>query len=220
MSAPRFFSRASLALATVLSVGFTGVDAFAASAGCFLSPARLSDEKIDAFLSAPDQLLLTNPLGGVALSMAVRDLAGSSSDVLPKLIEIMPSASTPQKASIGAGLARVAKACQKTTPEYVQQIQALVASSNVPELMTAFVAALEEIQTAALGAGGAAAAAAGIGSTGTPGTVNGGTDTGDASFSNDGQGTTFSAGRSVGSFSAGTSSGTVGGGTTPVSPTT
>lgn len=219
MNDHRFFSRSAFALATVLSVGFSGMDAFAASAGCFIAPARMSDEKIDAFIAAPDQLLSTNPLGGVTMSMAVRDLAGSSSDALPKLVEIMPSASTPQKAAIGAGLARVAKACQKTTPEYVQQIQALVASSNVPELMTAFVAALEEIQTAALGAGGAAAAAAGIGSTGTPGTVNGGADTGDASFSNDGQGTDFSGGRAVGSFSAGTTTRTFGS-TTSVSPTT
>lgn len=218
MSAPRFFPLASLGLVAMLSVGFSASDAFAASAGCFLAPARLSDEKIDAFISAPDQLLSSNPMGGVTLSMAVRDLAGSSSDVLPKLIQIMPSASTPQKASIGAGLARVAKACQKTTPEYVQQIQALVASSNVPELMTAFVAALEEIQTAALGAGGAAAAAAGIGSTGTPGTVNGGSDNGDVSVSNAGQ--IISAGRTVPAFAAGRSNRTFGGGSTPVSPTT
>lgn len=213
------FSCTSIVLAAVLMAGFSGGSALAASAGCFLSPARLSDEKIDAFIGAPSQLLTENPSGGVVLSMAVRDLAGSSSDVLPKLIEIMPSASTPQKAAIGAGLARVAKACQKTAPEYVQQIQALVASSGTPELMTAFVAALDEIQTAALGAGGAAAAAAGIGSTSTPGTVNGGTDTGDASFANPGA-SAFSAGRPVNfSFSAGTTIRSFGG-TTPVSPTT
>lgn len=185
--------------------------AAATSAGCFVGAARLSDEAIGAFLSAPETLLTTNPNGGVAMASSVRELAGSSADALPKLQGLISQASAPQKSAIGAGLARAARACQRSAPDYAQQIQAFVAGIQSPELVAAFVGALSEVQTAAIGGatGGAAggAGAGGIGNSGAgAGTENNGTD---SPSGNSGQQFSFSSGRSVGSVGGDTTSTTI-----------
>lgn len=216
MSGVRDLSLVALALWGGFSLG-TG-QSFAAASGCFVGVARMSDVAIESFLAAPSDLLSANQGGGLALASAVRSLAGSSVDTLPKIQSLVSSADASQKAAIGAGLARAARACQRSAPDYAQQIQALVATSGSPELVAAFVGALNEVQTAALGAGGAGASAAGgIGNTGAGnGTSGNGSDspitisTADQTFS-------FSSGRSVGTVST-TRTVVTGGGTTSVSP--
>lgn len=198
-----------------LSSGATG--AFAAAAGCFVGPARLDDAAIESFMATPSSLLLNNQGGGLALANMVRGLAGSSVDTLPKLQSLVSSADASQKTAIGAGLARAARACQRSMPVYAQEIQALVAASNSPELVSAFVGALSEVQTASLGgAAGGAAAAGGIGNTGAGnGTNNGGTDS-PIAVSTANQTFSFSSGRTVGTVPGDGSS--TGGGRASVSP--
>lgn len=222
MSISRFSLMSFLVVVGGIAVGSSASFAASASAGCFVGAARLSDDAISSFLSAPDSLLTTNPNGGVALAANVRELAGSSADTLPKLQALISSANASQKSAIGAGLARAARACQRSAPDYAQQIQAFVAGIQSPELVAAFVGALSEVQTAAIGGGavggGAAggAGAGGIGNTGAgAGTTGGGTDT-SSTVGGSGQLFSFSSGRSVGSVGGDSTSTTI----ISVSPTT
>ncbi len=120
---------------------------------------------IGAFLGAPAEMVTVYPSGGFEMVSRVRTLAGSSADVLDPMIGLVPQFNATQKAALGTGLARVARACAASTPEYAQTIQEKVAAANSPEVTTAFLSTLNEVQTAALGAGGGAGAggAAGVG---------------------------------------------------------
>lgn len=136
------------------------------AAGCFIAPAKAGDDVIGAFLGAPAEMVTVYPSGGFEMVSRVRALAGSSADVLDPMIGLVPQFNATQKAALGTGLARVARACAASTPEYAQTIQEKVAAANSPEVTTAFLSALNEVQTAALGAGaggGAGGAAAGVG---------------------------------------------------------
>lgn len=140
---------------------------------CFQSPAKLSEGDIAAFLATPASLLTENPNGGLPLSSRVRALAGSSSATIDAILALVSGANADQKAAIGSGLARAARACAASNPEYAALIQEKVAGANSPELVTAFLAASNEVQTAALGGltGGATGGggAAGIGGGGSAG---------------------------------------------------
>ena len=107
------------------------------------------------------------------LSSRVRALAGSSSATIDAILALVSGANADQKAAIGSGLARAARACAASNPEYAALIQEKVAGANSPELVTAFLAASNEVQTAALGGltGGATGGggAAGIGGGGSAG---------------------------------------------------
>lgn len=188
----------------------------AASAGCFVGPARLDDSAINSFLNAPAELLTANSNGGLELATQIRGLAGSSADTLQKIQSLFAEANPMQKSAIGAGLARAARACQKATPDYSLQIQTLVAGSGVPELIAAFVGALNEVQTASLGGGASGGAAAGgIGNSGAGNGTSGEGSDSPITISTSAQTFSFSSGRSVGSV---TDQSVTGGGTTSVSP--
>ncbi|OJF95282.1 hypothetical protein [Pararhizobium antarcticum] len=144
-----------------------------AETACFSGPAKLSELEVQAFLSAPAGLLTDFPSGGLPLSTRVRSLAGSDAATLDPILGLVPNASSMQVAAIGSGLARVAKACEKSNPEYAATIQEKIALLGDGALELAFATALNEVQTAALGqaggAGAGAGGAAGIGGTGTAG---------------------------------------------------
>lgn len=153
----------------------------AVSASCFLPPAKLGDDRIAAFLAAPQALLDQNSGGGLPLANDTRGLAGSSSAAVPVLVELAKSGTPAQQAAIGAGLARAAVACSRTNPDYAAMIQQAVAASGIAGMITAFVSASNEVQTAAIGgaaAGGAGGAggAAGIGGGGAAGGGSAGQD--------------------------------------------
>lgn len=209
MGVCRFGSLSVLVLVGGLAAGTDVSIAAPTAAGCFVGAARLSDDAITSFLEQPDSLLTANPNGGLALAGSVRELTGSSADTLPKFQPLIATANASQKSAIGAGLARAARACQRSAPEYAQQIQAFVAATQSPELVAAFVGALNEVQTAALGGpAGGAAAAAGIGNTGPgAGTENNGSDS--PLSSNSDQLVSFSSGRSVGSVGGDSTSTTI-----------
>jgi hypothetical protein len=133
-----------------------------ADRACFLPPAKLPVDAVNAFLSRPQSLLDDNPTGGLRLSTATRSLAGSSEATLDVLITLSSNATADQKAAIGSGLARAAASCAAQAAEYAALIQQKIAASGSTELITAFVSASNQIQTAALGgqAGSPGAAAA------------------------------------------------------------
>ena len=161
------------AILGVLAASEVSAQAAPPAAGCFVLPARLSDAEISSFLASPDGLLTQFSSGGLPLSNQVRALAGSSTDTLSRLVALASRASAGQAAAIGAGLARAARACAAVNPQYAAQIQDAVAGAGNQALETAFLAAGNETQTAALGgptAGGSAVTGAGaIGGGGTPG---------------------------------------------------
>lgn len=169
---------------TFLVLGAGGASAQEAPSACFVSPARLSDRDISAFLGNPNALLVENPDGGLPMSSRVRSLSGSSADAVRALIGLVPSATIEQRAAIGSGLARAARACARPSPLYAAFIQEQVASIDSAEVITAFLAASEEVQTAAIaGAGGATgggAPAAGLGGGGVAGPFSGGLSGDDA----------------------------------------
>ena len=127
---------------------------------CLVAPARLSDAEIQAFLGAPEALLAANPAGGLPLANSVRALAASSSVAFEVLVAALSSANADQSAAIGAGLARAVNACQAINAEYGDEISLLVAGLDNEDLITAFGAALNQVEPGAIdggvGAGGTA----------------------------------------------------------------
>lgn len=154
-----------------------------AETACFVGPAKLSDAEVQSFLGTPGAILDEFPTGGLPLSTRVRSLAGSDAATLDPIVALLSSSNSDQVAAIGSGLARVARACAPSNPEYAATIQEKVASLGNDGLEVAFEAASQEVQTAAVGggasgnAGGAAGGgASGIGGGGTPGGGSAGLD--------------------------------------------
>jgi hypothetical protein len=187
-----------------LTFGASSAAAFAQAlpVACFFAPAKMVDSDISAFLASPNGLLSEFPSAGLPMSSKVRGLTGSSTAVLDPMIALVKQANAPQKSAIGAGLARAAKSCQVTTPDYALQIQQKVAAANDQDLTTAFIAGMNDVQTASLGTSGAGASASGIAGGGTPGLSSGGTNSADVSTKTNA--TTFN-NRSNSNFSTGTS---------------
>ncbi len=117
---------------------------------CLLPPAKVDDSLVDAFLSLPDGLLARHPDGGIPMVRDVRGLAGSDARTIDPLLDLIPIASEPQKAAIGAGLARAALACARLAPDYAAFIQEKVAATDDLGLLTAFAQAAGDIETTAV----------------------------------------------------------------------
>jgi len=183
-SAIRYFIAAGLIVAGSASSAL----AQSVAGGCFAPPAKMTDAAINAFLANPNGLLSEFPTAGLPMMSRVRSLTGSSVSTLDPIVALLPTASSAQKSAIGAGLARAAKACAASTPDYAQMIQEKIASANDSELTASFLQATSEVQTAALGgaggAGGGGAGAAGIAGGGTVGGSTGSTG-GDSSVATD-----------------------------------
>ena len=180
------------------------------AAGCFVAPARLADGQISAFLSAPETLLTSHVNGGIAMTSEVRGLAGSTESTLVPILSLVNSSATPgQISAIATGLARAARACAPTNPDYAERIQEQIVGLGNDVLLVAFSAALGETETAALGGGGGGGAAAGgqAGGIGGGGSAGGGSAGLNESSSPFAQGTsTFNGVTSNRYFSAGVSS--------------
>ncbi|KQM31039.1 hypothetical protein ASF03_18880 [Rhizobium sp. Leaf68] len=168
-----------LAICTCAYLGFSaGVHAQDAPSGsCFVAPAKLPDADVQAFLSNPQSLLQQYAVGGMAMQMRVRALAGSNPATLAALISLASPTSDGQAqvAAIGGGLGRAARACVVADPVYAGTIQRSVLESNNQPLIDAFNGANAEAPTAALGGAGAGAGAGGaaVGGPGAGGAVGG-----------------------------------------------
>lgn len=146
----------------------------AGAVSCLVSPARVSDESIVAFLAAPEDIYRDvagdRDVNALVLSSRIRSLAASSSDTLIPLLELAKTATPSQQAAIGAGLARAATSCVSANAEYASKIQVAVAELNSPVLAEAFAGGLDDVQTSALaGASGAGPSASSIGGGGDAG---------------------------------------------------
>lgn len=162
-----------LAICTCAYLGLSaGVHAQDAPGGsCFVAPAKLPDADVQAFLSNPQSLLQQYAVGGMAMQMRVRALAGSNPATLAALISLAAPTSDGQAqvAAIGGGLGRAARACVVADPVYAGTIQRSVLESNNQPLIDAFNGANAEAPTAALGGAGGAGAGAGGAAVGGPG---------------------------------------------------
>lgn len=180
----KYFVSTSLTLA-VLVFGLSGGSALAQAApvACFLAPAKVADGDIASFLAKPNTLLSDFPSAGLPMSSKVRGLTGSSAAALDPMIALVKEANAPQKSAIGSGLARAVRSCQTATPDYALLIQQKVAAANDADLTTAFVAGMDDVQTASLGTSSAGnSTASGITSSGVPGGSSGRASLGDTAI--------------------------------------
>lgn len=132
---------------------------------CFLAPAKLSSDEVQAFLAKPASLLEQEPAGGLPLANKTRSLAGSSFKAVNALIDLSKTANDNQKAAIAAGLSRVVQACGETNADYAARIQKIVAELGDATMITAFMAASSDVQVAAVNAPGVANTSVGGGAT-------------------------------------------------------
>ncbi|WP_182422189.1 hypothetical protein [Aureimonas sp. ME7] len=138
--------------------------------GCVASAARATPEQIATFIAQPATLLSDYGMTSIELSARVRALVGSDTRALDKAVALLAVASVDQRAAIGSGLGRAAFACQEVNPEYAGLIQSRIADSPYADVKTAFLAATNDIQVAAIA--GASGGASGGG--GAPGLSGGG----------------------------------------------
>jgi hypothetical protein len=129
------------AIALVLSF-IVGEDVFAASGGCLLHPAKLSDDVVKAFKDQPGDLFPRHPASGPPLSAEVRRLVGSDVSTVAAIITLARGANTVQVVAIGTGLARAAQTCSRTRPDIEEEIKKAVAAAGILELSVAFAAGL------------------------------------------------------------------------------
>lgn len=124
-------------------------------------PVRLPEQDVQAFLASPANLLSTT-IDKDTLMTQVRALAVSDPDALARLIELVKSASDPQAAAIGAGLARAATVLAFSMLEadrtQAQAIQKAAAGVQNAAFQAAYESAVGDPETGALGAAGAASA--------------------------------------------------------------
>ncbi|WP_205421293.1 hypothetical protein [Rhizobium terrae] len=206
---------AGTVMSGAIGLSNANAQATAPAAGCFVSPARMADAEIAAFLASPDGLLTQFSSGGLPLSNQARSLAGSSADTLAPLLALAGRGNAAQAAAIGAGLGRAARACAAINPQYASQIQDAVAASGNQALETAFLAGGNDTQTAALGGGalgggGSATTGGGAAAIGGGGTPGGGTNGAAGGAASTGSGTSsFSAGGGGSYYASGDGGSTV-----------
>jgi hypothetical protein len=143
-----------IAALIALNVGLGTV----AHAACYAPESRLSQDKVQSFLSNPTEVLASNPTGGDELIGSIRTLVASDEATLPVVIKLLSTANPHQQAAIGSGLALASRICLGTGVEadqsFAGQIQSQLAASGIGVALTAFVSdGGQETATAATGAG-------------------------------------------------------------------
>jgi hypothetical protein len=127
--------------------------------GCLLSPAKLSDSAVKAFLDQPSELLSVHANAGPAMSRQVRRLAGSDFSTVAQLIELAKTADLAQVVAIGVGLAEAAAICKLTDAKLAEDIADQVNKAGIPALASAFAVGTTTYEVAEVGAAGATAVA-------------------------------------------------------------
>jgi hypothetical protein len=156
--------------------------------------AKLSDAAIAQFKADPQALLTTYASAGLPLATEVRSLLLTDPSLIGSLIAVAKNGNGAQQAAIGAGLAQASRSLARTNPQLATTIQQQVAQSGLSPLITAYIAASGQIETAAIGAGGAGAGGTGgaVGGLSANGGANGGSNPGANSFSTPNSATGFS----------------------------
>jgi hypothetical protein len=129
-----------------------GQSAIAQATACLLSPAKLSDSVVKAFLEKPSELLSAYPNGGPVMSRQIRRLAGSDLATIPQLIELAKRADLVQVVAIGVGLAEAAAICKLTDARLAEEIADQVSKAGIPALTSAFAVGATTVE--AMEAGG------------------------------------------------------------------
>ena len=172
---------------------------------------KLPDSAIAQFKANPQGLLTTYASAGLPLSTEVRSLVLTDPSLVEALITVANGANDAQKAAIGAGLAEAARVLAATNPQLAAQIQGDVAQSGLGILVTAFIAASNATQTAAVGGasgeGGGGGGGGAVGGVGASAGSYSGANAGSGSFGSTNSASAFGSlgGGSGGGFSSSTS---------------
>lgn len=189
----------------------------------------VTPDTIAQFKSNPHALLTTHASAGLPLATHARGLLLTDPKLIDSLILVAKDGNDAQQAAIGAGLAQASRILVRTDPQLAATIQQKVAQSGLSQLITAYIAGSNDIETAATG-GGAGGGGGGGGGSGQVGGVSsgggsGGSNTGTNAGATSTSTTNSFAGFTTGGTGSSTPGGTTGGGTTiitttSVSPTT
>ncbi|QOZ75344.1 hypothetical protein XH83_07765 [Bradyrhizobium sp. CCBAU 53351] len=158
----------------------------AASAAIYPPQRQLPATVISEFKAAPNSLLQQYPTAGPQLISRVRDLGASDPTTLPGLIALLkdPATTKDQMRAIIAGLAQVARMAAQQDQAYANEIQAAIAGTGNPEVITAYQAATGDVAIAATGGGAGGGGTGAGGPTGNSGFANGGGGGGAVRFGN------------------------------------
>lgn len=129
-SASRMFGVAVFAVTMVFAVS-------ASAKSCVDEVSRVSQPRPTAIESA-DVILAKFPLGGIALSNAIRDLVVADADAVAGFSSVLAKASTTQRESVARGLAQASAACAAYVPETPARLRVLVAQAGDPQLVQVF----------------------------------------------------------------------------------
>ena len=128
---------------------------------------KLPDAAVAQFKANPQGMLVSYPSAGLPLSTEARSLLLSDPNLIDALLEVAKSGNDAQKAAIGAGLAQATKILVCSNPQLAAAIQQKVAQSGLGPLITAYIAASNGFETAALGGqGGGTGPTGGVGQSG------------------------------------------------------
>lgn len=144
-------------LILLVSVSFLALSGGAyAQGGCSAAPvfAKLADAAVVAFKANPQAIIANHASAGLPLSTEARSLLLTDPTLIDALLDAAKGGNDVQKAAIGAGLAEASKVLVCSNPQLAATIQQKIAQSNIGPLITAYIAASNGTETAAIGGGG------------------------------------------------------------------
>jgi hypothetical protein len=109
-----------------------------ANAACTEAAARMSLERITAFVQKPDQLATLYPDGTDLMENEVAQLASTSRVVLEPIGALIRVSNRAQRTAIGEGLARAYRACQLKDNDLARAIRDFVTRSPNNDLVLAY----------------------------------------------------------------------------------
>jgi hypothetical protein len=118
-----------------------------AKAACSEAAARMSSERITAFVQTPDKLATLYPDGSDLMENEVAQLAATSKVVLEPINALIRVANRGQRTAIGEGLARAYRACQLKDNDLARAIRELATRSSSSDLIVAFQRGLDAPDT-------------------------------------------------------------------------
>jgi hypothetical protein len=140
-------------------------------------PDKLPGAQVSDFKSSPQELLKSNPLGGLQLSDEVKGLTLTDPvAAVDTLLDVARSANSTQAAAIGAGLGQAVKAILAVDKPCSDDIARRIASTGLSALLTGYNMAMSSTPTplsSADSGGFSGGSGGGGGSGGVGGVVNG-----------------------------------------------
>jgi hypothetical protein len=122
----------------------------AAATGCFTDPALVRAEDAAAFLRDPEASIAALP-DELAIVGQVRLVVMSDPSAVEPMVALLTSLPAARANAVAAGLGRAAGECEPTQLQVATDIQNRVAAIDNVDVLTAFMAALGQQGTAAIG---------------------------------------------------------------------